>query len=290
MFSDSHTHILFTSEKIDDAKEMMASLQKEAFRFVMDIGTMPKDFEERLKCVETLANGCVPSFIHFAVGLWPHASTIAEKEASLAMLEGDIEKGLKFAIEKAMQNKMEAYFALGECGLDRYWNGDEAPMLSEGGTQDIEGEESLFKEQLKLAKKYGLAVIIHSREAYQATLKCIDEVGYQKGVIHCYSYGIEEAKEFLNRGWYISFPGNITFAKTHVAKERIKTLISFIPKDRLLLETDAPYMTPVPLRGTVNTSLNIRYTYSRAGEYLGMSVEELCDVVYQNCTALFKIN
>ena len=304
MFSDSHTHILSTTKKLEQALnlptnekntqiknpfEMLASLQNESFRFIMDIGTEPGDLTERMHCVKELAKGSIPSFIHFSAGLWPHKESIASQDASLKKLEQDIVEGLEEAKNRAKETASQPFFALGECGLDRYWNGEIALKTREGGTLDIDGEEALFIEQLKMAKKYNLAVIIHSRDAYDDTLKCIDKVGYHKGVIHCYSYGIEEAKTFLERGWYISFVGNITFPKTHVQIEKTKALVASIPKDKLLLETDAPYMSPNPLRGSINTSLYIKHTYAKASEYSGMSVPELCDLVYNNCCALFGV-
>ena len=287
MFTDSHTHILMTSQKIENAKEMLSLLKQENFQFIMDIGTEPGDLTKRMECVKNIADGEVPSFIHFSAGLWPHAQTIADRINSLKMLEDDIKMGLDNA-RKASPDK--PIFALGECGLDRYWNGNDAKMLNEGGTLDVAGEKELFMEQLKMAKKYNLAVIIHSRDAYQETLECIDKVGWNKGVIHCYSYGEDEAETFLERGWYISFPGNITFAKTNSAIQKIKSLMLSIPKERLLLETDAPYMTPVPLRGKPNTSLYIKYTYQKTSEYLSLSIEELCDIVFKNCCKLFELN
>ncbi len=286
MFTDSHTHILMTTKKIEEPQDMMSSLKKENFKFLMDIGTEPGDLKLRMDCVREISGGDIPAFIHFAAGLWPHTETIASRDKSLQMLEDDIKMGLKEA-HKTSSNP--PIFALGECGLDRYWNGKNAKMLNEGGTLDVEGEKELFIEQLKMAKKYNLAVIIHSRDAYEETLECIDKVGWHKGVIHCYSYGEEEAKTFLERGWFISFPGNITFAKTQTAIQKIRALALSIPKERLLLETDAPYMTPVPLRGKPNTSLYIKHTYQKMGEYLDISVEELCDIVFENCCKLFGV-
>ena len=293
MFTDSHTHILFTTEKISDPEQMMCALKDEKFKFLMDIGTEPGDLKNRMECVKNISGGTVPSFIHFAAGLWPHTETIKTCESSIRMLKDDIKLGLEFA-KSVQQEKTEGelnsgFFALGECGLDRYWNGKDAPMLKEGGTLDIAGEQELFTQQLKLAKEYNLAVIIHSRDAYLQTIKCIDSVGHHKGVIHCFSYDEMAAKSFLERGWYISFPGNITFAKTHAAIERTRSLVASIPLDRLLLETDSPYMSPAPLRGQINTSLNIRHTYQKTSEYTGVSVKELCDIVYKNTTKLFGV-
>jgi hydrolase, tatD family len=299
MFTDSHTHILFTTEKISNSEQMMHSLKNEKFRFLMDIGTEPGDLKKRMECVKNISGGTVPDFIHFAAGLWPHTETIKNIESSIRALKNDITMGLEFAQSVASLKQDEskddiehkpAFFSIGECGLDRYWNGKDAPMLKEGGTLDIEGEKELFIQQLRLAKEHNLAVIIHSRDAYLETLRCIDYVDHHKGVIHCFSYDEDAAKSFLQRGWYISFPGNITFAKTHAAIERTRSLVASIPLNRLLLETDAPYMSPVPLRGQTNTSLNIRHTYQKASEYTGVSVPELCDIVYENTTRLFRVD
>lgn len=287
MFTDSHTHILMTSNKVENAKNMMSALKEEGFKFIMDIGTEPGDLKARVDCVKDISGGEIPSFIHFSAGLWPHTQTIANRDNALQILEDDIKIGLNQACEASPNTPI---FALGECGLDRYWNGENAKMLNEGGTLDVAGEKELFMEQLKMAKKYNLAVIIHSREAYQETLECIDKVGWHKGVIHCYSYGETEAKTFLERGWFISFPGNITFAKTQLAIQKIKSLMLSIPRERLLLETDAPYISPVPLRGKPNTSLYIKHTYQKASEYLSLPIEELCDIVFKNCCKLFELN
>lgn len=278
MFSDSHAHIFFTSRKIDDTALLLKTMQERRFRFIMDVGTEPSDLKKRMQCVKDFSQGKIPFYIHFSAGIWPGAESIEKSAESLTALEADI---------KTLAESSDTFTALGECGLDRFWNGANAAG-KDGGTLNIEGEENLFKEQLRKAKKYNLAVIVHSREAYTDTLKCIDEVGWHKGVIHCFSYGIKEAQEFLERGWYISFPGNITFAKTQEAKEKIRELLKAVPFDKLLLETDSPYMTPVPFRGKPNTPLYIEYVYRQAAEYLECSVENLSDIVYENCINLFR--
>ena len=132
-------------------------------------------------------------------------------------------------------------------------------------------------------------MIVHSRDAYEDTLKCIDEVGHHKGIIHCYSYGLKEAYSFLERGWYISFPGNITYAKKQADKDRIAELVRAIPADKLLLETDAPYLAPVPFRGKINTPLLIEYTYAAVSEILDKSMEALAEQIYQNCCSCFLV-
>lgn len=283
MFSDSHAHIFMILERNGKDCSFLKEMTEKKYRFLMDIGTEPGDLNKRQNGITEALNGKTPEFIHFAAGIWPHAECIAAPEKSIEALKADL---------AALFAGNPAYGALGECGLDRHWNGPAAAeAIAKGqraGTTDIEGEKHLFKAQLKLAKEKKLAVIIHSRSAFSETLKCIDEIGHHKGVIHCYSYGIEEAKHFLERGWYISFPGTITYAKKQADKDSIAELIRSVPEDKLLLETDAPYLAPRPFRGKLNTPLLIEYTYAAVSEIRSVNMEELAETVYRNCTECFK--
>ncbi len=282
MLTDSHTHFLATFEKSDKNPTFLEQMKAMNFRFVMDIGTDPLDLKARKDAVLEANNGIIPDFMHFAVGIWPYGHCIEEPEKTMANLRTDLEAHL---------TTKPKYSGIGECGLDRFWNGQRA--LDEGrtgGTLDLDAEMFLFKEQIKLAKEHKMAVIIHTRDAFEDTLKCIDEVGHHRGIIHCYSYGIEEAKQFLERGWYISFPGNITFAKKQADKDRVAELIRSIPKDKILMETDAPYMAPVPCRGKINTPVFIEHTYRHAAEIMGISLEELANIVYENSCNVYRMD
>lgn len=265
-------------------------MHNEAYPFVLDIGTEAGDFTARYNTIADAWNekGRIPDFIHFSVGLWPSRTAIGHRHEALQLLENDV-----YALLKSGQQ----YAAIGECGIDRYWNnlcadtelgvGAGTGSASGAGTSDLAGEEELFCEQLSLAKRYGLAVIIHSRDGFKPTLHCIDEVGWHRGVIHCFSYGKKEAEAFLERGWYLSFPGTITYTSDTDAAS-IAELVSMVPDDKLLLETDAPYLTPEPVRRQVNTPLNIAYTYQAASKYRQCSIATLCKIVYQNCCRLFS--
>lgn len=254
-------------------------MQEEKYPFIMDIGTDVGDFMPRYKAVADAwgAAGNVPDFIHFSAGLWPGRAAIEHRAEAMRMLETDIQAILKSG---------QSYSAVGECGIDRYWNHAGAAGT---GTGDLAGEKLLFLEQLALAERYGLAVIIHSRDGFEPTLRCIDEVGWHRGVIHCFSYGKKEAEAFLERGWYLSFPATITYADNAETASEIAELVRMVPDDRLLLETDAPYLAPQPVRREVNTPLNIPYTYRAASEYRHCSIEHLCSTVYRNCCRLFSV-
>lgn len=302
MYSDTHCHLSHVAERGENLAVLFDSLVSKEFRFVLDIGTKSGDFDRRVAKVRTA--GDIPPFLFFSCGLWPDGAVIADRQNALLALESDIGKMLAL---NNLRGSTLGFAALGECGLDRFWNGPSAlerialAKNSSGsgsvsdsddgpGTADIAGEEELFGLQLDLARRYDLAVIVHSRDAFDATLAIIKNSGRDVGVIHCFSYGVDEARLFLDRGWYISFPGNITWAKKDADRDRIARLLRFIPEDRFLLETDAPYMAPFPHRGKTNTPLLIEHTYAYAAGILGIQSEILASRVYENAKRLFSIS
>lgn len=312
MFSDTHCHLSHVADRGENLTDLLDLLAREEYRFVLDVGTKPGDFSSRVDRVAKAAGSTLlPPFLHFSCGLWPDGEVIANREESLRLLESDIVSMLDLASRRASANAngglyCKGYAALGECGLDRYWNGaaaseriaalsqtraeGESASQDDGpGTTDLAGEEELFGFQLDMAKRYALPVIVHSREAFDATIGSIKNGGWDLGVIHCWSYGLAEARAFLDRGWYISFPGTITWAKKEADRERIASLLRYVPRDRLLLETDSPYMAPAPHRGKTNTPYLVRHVYERAAEYLGMDVASLALLVHANARELFSI-
>ena len=329
MYSDTHCHFDKMSERNVDFAELIRSLAEASFRFVMDIGTMPCDLEKRLAIIRAGAEAAaarnggqaapaftpdssgLPSFLHLSCALWPHPQAIAARTECLKMLEKDIAAMIALARERAAAAKNEegvprpVIAALGECGIDRYWNGAAAveriaqkkaeqgggdvALDDSTGTPDTAGEEELFAAQIALAQKHGLPFIVHSRDAFDVTHSVIKSCGYFRGAIHCFSYGIREAEKFLDLGFYLSFPGNITFSKKADVRERTARLLRYVPRDRFLLETDAPYLAPVPERGTVNTPLKVRHVYKAAAEFTGASEEVLCGLVYANALEAFSL-
>lgn len=305
MYSDTHCHLKHVGERGENLQSLVALLDAEKYRFILDIGTKPGDLASRVGTVlnasaenANLENAArIPPFIHFTAGLWPDAEVIAEREDSLRALESDVKEMLALAARRA-ELGCDKFAALGECGLDRYWNGDAAAKRASAGetggedgpgTTDVAGEEELFGMQLDMAKRYALPVIVHSRDAFDATLGCIKNSGFDSGVIHCFSYGTKEARAFLDRGWLISFPGNITWQKKAEDRDRVSALIKYVPRDRLLLETDAPYLTPAPHRGKTNTPYLVRHVYERVAECLEISNESLAEIVYANARSLFLV-
>ena len=140
--------------------------------------------------------------------------------------------------------------------------------------------------QLNLAREMKLPSIIHSRDAFDDTLACIKRVGNHDGIIHCYSYGLEEAKKFLDLGWYISFSGSVTYTKKSKMEDML-ALLRYVPEDRILCETDSPYLAPVPLRGQACSPVFVEHTYRFIADARGMTAEELSETVDRNIENLF---
>lgn len=314
MFSDTHCHLRSVRDRGENLGAIVSSLGAEGYRFVLDIGTQPGDFNSRVETVRAAsasidqtqgdvasASAPLPPFIHFSVGLWPDAKTIENAEESLRALETDAREMLALASRRE-EAGVPPFAALGECGLDRYWNGPHAAeriaaRASGGsgadadddgpGTVDVAGEENLFAAQLDMARRLSLPVIVHSRDAFEPTLAIVRNSGCDAGVIHCFSYGIDEARAFLDRGFYISFPGTVTWPKKEADRDRVRALVNYVPRDRLLLETDAPYLAPAPHRGKTNTPYLVRHVYERVAEYLGVGSDALAAIVYANARDLF---
>ena len=223
--------------------------------------------------------------MYFSAGIWPAVEAIKDRENQIKELEKQI-----LSVQELDAELKKKICAIGECGLDHHWNpsGTDGRCESDFDREVFLGEAEMFEMQLELAKKFNLPVIVHSRDAFEGTLECIKNVSYDNGIIHCYSYGLEEAKAFLDRGWYLAFGGGVTYTKKS-KMEQMKELLCYVPKERLLLETDAPYLAPVPFRGKPNTPLLIDNTYNFIAQMRGVSAEELSDMVDENIRRLFKL-
>ena len=284
MFSDTHFHFrhLVRDRNLDGAEILKKLCERDTF-FGLDIGTEADDLIERVNYVEDAKSNLsesdsekVDSFMHYAAGIWPSPEEIADRYERMKILE---EKIAKFDGNIA---------AIGECGLDHHWN----PSGADGRSKDdfdsdmLEGERELFEMQLQLAKEMNKPVIIHSRDAFYDTVSVLENMDYHNGVIHCFSYGKSEAKAFLDLGWHIAFGGATTYAKKKEMKDMID-LLRYVPDDRILLETDAPYLTPVPFRGQTNTPVLVEYCYNFVASARNVTPSELSTIVDNNIRRLF---
>ena len=165
--------------------------------------------------------------------------------------------------------------AIGEIGLDYYW--------AENPPRDF--QQMVFRKQLALAEELDLPVIVHDREAHGDSLAIIQEFPTVTGVFHCFSGSPEMAAELLKRGWYLGFDGPITYKNAKRAPE----VAAVTPLERIVVETDAPYMAPVPMRGKRNDSRYLPYVIEKLAEWKGVTAEEMTRVTWENGRRLFRI-
>ena len=183
-------------------------------------------------------------------------------------LDDDIEESLEF-----IESNIDEIVAIGEIGLDYYYSED---------TKDKQLE--VFEKQLILAEKYNKPVIIHTRNAFDDTLKTIKRHPNVKGVIHCFSDGLEEAEEYIKLGYMLGIGGIVTFKNSN-----LKEVLKNIDISNIVLETDSPYLSPVPNRGKQNNPSNIPYIASALADIYNISLEELADKISKNVKNMFNI-
>lgn len=208
-------------------------------------------------------------FMYCAVGIHPtDAQNICGEnvEDNLQKIEG--------MIKDREQRKKDKIVAIGEIGFDYYWQ----PV-------DKELQYKYFYGQMQLAKEYNLPVIIHDREAHGDTFDMICKFPEVRGVLHSCSMGDEMVRRLCERGWYISFSGTVTFKNAN----RVKAACAAVPLDRLLSETDAPYLAPHPYRGQINNSLLMSNTVEAMAEIHNLSYEEMLELTVENARRFFNI-
>ncbi|HLR21492.1 MAG TPA: TatD family hydrolase [Tissierellaceae bacterium] len=254
MLIDSHVHL--DDKRFDeDRDKIIEDLKANGVEFVINIGA---DLQTSINSVE-LADKY--DNIYAAVGVHPHSAKDVNEDTLDQLRE---------------MSKKDKVLAIGEIGLDFHY--DNSP-------RDIQRKR--FKDQLKLAKEVELPVIIHSREATQETFDIMEEAqdGNLKGVLHCFSASPEMAEKYIKLGYYISLGGTVTFKNARIVREVAEAL----PLDKLLIETDCPYLTPEPYRGKRNEPMYVKYVAEKIAEIKGVSFEELVNQTNINAKKLFNI-
>ena len=255
MFIDSHAHL--DDERYDlDRESLIESLGDNKIDLVINIGADLKTSKASVDLAKKYEH------IYAVVGVHPHDA----KDVTI-----DYREELK---ELAKEEKV---VAIGEIGLDYYY--DNSPRLI---------QRQIFLEQLELAKELDLPVVIHTRDAAKETFDILNGVAKEynlRGVLHCYSGSVEMALEYIELGFYISLGGPVTFKNSRVSKE----VAIAIPLDKLLIETDSPYLTPEPYRGKRNEPQYVKYTAKTIAELRGISVEELARATSDNAKRILQI-
>ncbi len=251
---DSHAH--YDDKAFDEDRDLLLSTVFESgIRKVINVGASMRSCRETIKLAEKYEQ------IYAAIGV--HPSDTAELT----------EEDMNWLKEKS---SLEKVVAIGEIGLDYYWD-----------EPDREIQKKWFRRQLALAKEVSLPVIIHSRDAAADTIEIMKEYGSGEipGVIHCYSYTKESAREFLEMGYSFGIGGVLTFKNA----KKLKEAVAYIPMDRILIETDCPYLAPEPNRGKRNSSLYIPYIVQVMSQIKGISEEEVIRITSDNTERLFHI-
>ena len=251
-FFDTHAH--YNDEKFDeDREEIIKKIYEEGITKTVCIGYDVKNSEKALEIANTY------SFIYATCGISPN----------------DIEDFSKENLQKIEEMaKNEKIVAIGEIGLDYYWNKD-----------NKEKQKELFINQIKIANTLNKPIVIHTRDATIDTIDILKKYPVnKKGIFHCCPLNQELIKEGLKLGFYISFSGNITFKNAKAYES-----VSIVPIDKILIETDSPYLTPEPFRGKRNDSSKVKFVAEKIAEIKKLTLEEVSQKTYQNAERVYEI-
>ncbi len=248
---DTHSHINFEEYK-ENFDTLLAEIQANEVTKVIIPGVDPSTFEE-------IADLCKKyEMLYGAVGIhpseWQTYNDISEKQI------------YDYAKEKKI-------VAIGEIGLDYHY-----------GADTKEEQKSIFIKQLEIAKNTNLPVIIHDREAHEDTFNILQDFDLKNVIFHCFSGNTDFAKKCLDKGYYIAIGGVVTFKNAKDLKESTK----IIPLDRLLLETDAPYLAPVPYRGKINSPVYLKYIAQEIANLKNIDIEEVKTQTTLNAQRIFN--
>lgn len=252
MIFDSHAH--YNDKAFDsDRDEILSSMRGSNIEYIMNACSSLDEMDDILALCEKYDG------VYGAVGIHPECAVACGVE---------IERAIK---EFAKNEKIKA---IGEIGLDYYWD-----------TVSRDVQKQCFDFQLSVGEELHMPVIIHDREAHKDSLDIVSSHKGIEGVFHCFSGSREMAREVLGLGLYIAFGGSLTF------KNNVKTVevAKYVPLDRIVIETDCPYLTPVPYRGKRNSSLYLPYVIEKIAEIKEISPEEVEIATFENAKRLFKI-
>lgn len=255
MIFDTHAH--YDDDAFDEDREsLLSSLSDYGVGGVVNVGASLSSCHQTLALVEKY------NFIYGAIGVHP-SETAELTEESFAWLR--------------TAAKASKIVAIGEIGLDYYWEEPEHEIQKEW-----------FRRQLALARELALPIIVHSRDAASDTFQILKEHHAEQlgGVIHCYSYSLAFAKEYEKMGFYFGIGGVVTFKNAR----KLVEVVDYLPLDRIVLETDAPYLAPVPVRGSRNSSVNLSYIAQRIAEIKNVSYEEVLTRTCENAKKLYRLN
>lgn len=255
MIFDTHAH--YDDEAFnDDRDQLLRSLADNGIEAVVNIGASIQSTKNTLALMKQYP------FVYGAAGVHPNET-------------GELNEQLMDWLKHVAGEKKVV--AIGEIGLDYHWNEPEPEV-----------QKHWFVRQLQLAREVNKPIVVHSRDAAKDTLDIIkaERAGELGGVIHCFSYSLEMAKEYLNLGFYLGIGGVLTFSNAR----KLKEVVEYMPLERIVLETDCPYLSPVPNRGKRNSSLNLPYVVDAISQIKGVAPEEVIAVTEKNAKDMYRLN
>ena len=250
------THAHYDDDAFDgDREQLLKEMHDGGIDYIVNIGCSMENSRHIVDMVKEY------DFLYGTVGV--HPSDIE------GLTDADMQELEKLAQEKKI-------LAIGEMGLDYHYDN----VIKEE-------QAKWFIAQLEIAKRCDMPVVIHSRDAAKDTLDIVREHhnGVTPGIIHCFSYGVEMAKAYLDMGYYIGVGGVVTFKNA----KKLKEVVEYTPLERIVLETDAPYLAPTPYRGKRNCSLYLQHVAEEIAAIKGVSVDEVCAVTYENAKTVYKM-
>lgn len=254
MIFETHAH--YDDEAFDEDRELLlGEMRQHAIQYIVNVGASLQGIRDTFDLMQKY------DFIYGALGV--HPDEVGElTEEKIQWIKGLL------GHEKAV--------AVGEIGLDYYWD-----------KQDHLVQKKWFVRQLQLAKECNLPIVVHSRDAAQDTFDIIkrEHAGTTGGVIHCYSGSVEMAGEYVKMGYYIGIGGVVTFKNARV----LKKVAAEIPLEHIVVETDSPYLAPVPNRGKRNSSLNLPYVIAAIAAARGITAEEVESQTFENALKLYRL-
>ncbi len=259
-YFDSHSHYYddrFSEEREGGADPLISALLSSDVSGIVNVGTSPETCRMAISQAEKYDN------MYLALGIHPSDTR------DLSDIDAELSE-----IEKMIINQGRKCVCLGEIGLDYHYP-----------DTDKDKQHLYFREQMRLAERLKLPVCIHDRDSHADVMSVIREFPNVKGILHSYSGGVDMARELCEMGYMISFSGTLTFTNARRPKE----VAAAIPQDRILIETDCPYLAPHPLRGTLNHSGNLKYTNAALASILGITEEECAALTEANAKQVFNL-
>ena len=295
MYSDFlfNFHQMTEESGLEEGTEILLRMAANHPLFGLDSGIKADDLWKRVKrfrqCIEMIPEEdeekkrILLSMIHFSAGIMPDYESVENRFDAVELLENTIKD-----FKNSDDDFASRLVAIGPCGIDHDWDSVEYEGRAHDyfDNQTVREEKDLFALQLTLAKKLDMPFILHSRRGFVETADVLKAVKWNKGVVHGFAYSKSELDFFLNLGWYISFCGTVTYGGKKNFNDMAE-VVSYVPKDRIIIESDSPYYAPIPLKSVRNEPAHIGYIYEYIASKRGMPKHKLSEAVDKNLQNLF---